>query len=127
VAGVNKAIIVGNLGQDPELRHTQAGQAVCELSVATSRKYKDNEETTWHRIVVWGKQAEACAEYLKKGRQVYVEGRLQTRSWNDKDGNKRWITEIVAEQVQFLGGGNAKRSQRQDSPPAGGYDDDLPF
>lgn len=107
--GVNKVILIGNLGKDPELRYTQGGTAVCQLSVATTRTYsnKNNErvdETEWHRVVVWSKQAEHCGQYLTKGRQVYVEGRLQTRSWDDRDGNKRYTTEIIAETVQFLGG-----------------------
>jgi len=109
MAGVNKAIIVGNLGRDPELRYTQGGSAVCQLNVATTRAYtnKNNdrvEETEWHRIVVWGKSAEHCNNYLAKGRQVYVEGRIQTRSYEDKEGIKRYSTEIVADTVQFLGG-----------------------
>lgn len=107
--GVNKVILIGNLGRDPELRYTQGGSAVAQLSVATTRTYtnRNNErvdETEWHRVVVWGKQAEFCNQYLTKGRQVYVEGRLQTRSWDDKDGNKRYSTEVVADTVQFLGG-----------------------
>ena len=110
---VNKAIVLGNLGQDPEVRYTQGGQAVASFSVATSETFNDKngerqERTEWHRIVAWGKTAELCGEYLRKGRQVYVEGRLQTRNWEDKDGQKRYTTEIVAQNVQFLGG-------RQDS------------
>lgn len=109
MAGVNKVIIIGNLGRDPELRYTSNSNPVCQLNVATTRGYtKSNnervEETEWHRIVVWGKTAEHCSRYLAKGRQVYVEGRLQTRSYDDKDGIKRYSTEIVAETVQFLGG-----------------------
>ncbi|MBK6671679.1 MAG: single-stranded DNA-binding protein [Actinobacteria bacterium] len=109
MASVNKVIILGNLGRDPEVRYTQGGTAVCQLSIATTRSYtnKQNdrtEETEWHRVVVWGKQAESCGTYLAKGRQVYIEGRLQTRSYDDKDGNKRYATEIVADVVQFIGG-----------------------
>lgn len=109
MAGVNKAIIVGNLGRDPELRYTQGGSPVCQLSVATTRAYNNKnderiEETEWHRIVVWGKQAEHCNNFLSVGRQVYVEGRIQTRSYHDKEGVKRYSTEIVADSVQFLGG-----------------------
>lgn len=108
MASVNKVIILGNLGRDPEVRYTNGGTAVCSLSVATARKYKkgndDVEETEWHRVVVWGKQAEASGKYLAKGRQVYIEGRLQTRSYDDKDGAKRYTTEIVADVVQFIGG-----------------------
>jgi single-strand DNA-binding protein len=107
MAGVNKAIIIGNLGRDPEMRYTQGGSAVATLNVATTRKYmrgqESVEETEWHRITVWGKQAESCNQYLSKGRQVYVEGRLRTSSY-ERDGVKRYSTEIVAETVQFLGG-----------------------
>lgn len=103
---VNKAIIVGNLGSDPDLKHLDSGSVLCNLSVATSRKWtsKDGErhdETQWHRVVVWGKQGESCAEYLGKGRQVYVEGRIETREY-EKEGEKRYSTEIVAERVVFL-------------------------
>ncbi len=118
-SGVNKAIIVGNLGKDPELRHTQNGNSVCQLSVATTRKYTNRnndvvEETEWHRVVVWGKSAEHCNTYLTVGRQVYVEGRIQTRSYTDNDGTKRYSTEIVADSVQFLGSasGNGRREHR---------------
>ncbi|HEY4243454.1 MAG TPA: single-stranded DNA-binding protein [Kofleriaceae bacterium] len=108
--GVNKVILVGNLGADPDMRYTPSGQGVCELRIATSESWNDKngqrqERTEWHRIVVWGKRAEVCSKYLSKGRQVYVEGRIQTRSYDDKDGNKRYITEIIAADVQFLGGG----------------------
>lgn len=108
--GVNKAIIVGNLGADVELRYTQSGQAVANFRVATNERWTDKEgesqeRTEWHRIVVWGRQAENCEKYLSKGRQVYIEGRLQTRDWEDRDGNKRYTTEIVAQTVQFLSGG----------------------
>jgi single-strand DNA-binding protein len=112
MAGVNKAIIVGHLGQDPELKHTSGGQPVCRLSVATTRTWNNKQtnekqqETEWHRVQVWGKSAEHCAEYLAKGRMVYVEGRLKTSSYDDKDGVKRYTTEIVADTVQFLGGKN---------------------
>ncbi len=114
MAGVNKVIIIGNLGRDPELRYTQGGSAVCQLNIATTRRYTNRtneqvEETEWHRVVVWGKQAEHCSNYLSKGRQVYVEGRLQTRNYDDKDGVKRYSTEIVAETVQFLGGAGEAR------------------
>jgi single-strand DNA-binding protein len=108
MAGVNKAIILGHLGRDPELRYLQSGQPVCKLNIATSRKYtnKNNEsveETEWHRVSVWGKQAEHCNNFLTKGRQVYVEGRLRTSSY-DKEGQKHYTTEIVADTVQFIGG-----------------------
>jgi single-strand DNA-binding protein len=108
--GVNKVILVGNLGADPDMRYTPSGAGVCELRMATNESWSDKngqrqERTEWHRIVVWGKRAELCAKYLSKGRQCYVEGRLRTRSWEDKEGNKRYTTEIVATDVQFLGGG----------------------
>lgn len=116
---VNKAIIVGHLGADPELRYTNGGQAVTDLRIATSRRWQGRDgsqqkDTQWHRVVVWGKQAENCKEYLSKGRQVYVEGRLQTRSWKDNDGNMRYITEVVAQNVQFLGG-SSNTSQQSSS------------
>ena len=108
MAGVNKAILVGNLGRDPELRHTQNGQAVVNFTLVTSENWTDKngervERTEWHRIVVWGKTGEMCAQYLSKGRTVYVEGRIQTREWEDKDGNKRYTTEINAQTVNFIG------------------------
>jgi single-strand DNA-binding protein len=110
MASVNKVILLGNLGADPEVRFTQGGQAVANFRMATTDSWTDKnsnqrqERTEWHRVVVWGKLAELCGEYLKKGRQCYVEGRLQTREWQDKDGQKRYTTEIVASQVVFLGG-----------------------
>jgi single-strand DNA-binding protein len=108
MASVNKVIVLGNLGRDPELRYTAGGQPVASFTVATNERWNDREgkpqeRTEWHRIVVWGKQAENCANYLQKGRSVYVEGRLQTREWEDKEGQKRQTTEIVAQTVQFLG------------------------
>ena len=108
MAGVNKVIIVGNVGRDPELRSTQNGQAVATFSVATSERFKDKdgqpqERTEWHRVVAWGRLAEICGEYLRKGKQVYVEGRLQTRDWEDKDGHKRYTTEVIANVMQMLG------------------------
>jgi single-strand DNA-binding protein len=148
MAGVNKVILVGNLGADPDMRYTPSGQGVCEMRLATGESWNDKngqrqERTEWHRIVVWGKKAEVCSKYLSKGRQVYVEGRLRTRSWEDKDGNKRYMTEVVANDVQFLGsggggggGGNGGRTAgpgMDEPPPAGdpfgggGPDDDIPF
>jgi single-strand DNA-binding protein len=154
-AGVNKAILVGHLGADPDMRYTPSGQGVCELRIATSESWNDKngqrqERTEWHRIVVWGKRAEVCSKYLSKGRQVYVEGRIQTRSFDDKEGHKRYVTEIIASDVQFLGGGNRDGEQRRstggaEGPPppsdsdfggygggsggggSGGPDDDIPF
>uniref|UniRef100_UPI0013D32DDB single-stranded DNA-binding protein n=1 Tax=Myxococcus vastator TaxID=2709664 RepID=UPI0013D32DDB len=108
--GVNKVILIGNLGADPEVRFTPGGQAVANFRIATSESWVDKngqkqERTEWHRIVVWGKLAELCGEYLKKGRQCYVEGRLQTREWTDKENRKNYTTEVVANAVTFLGGG----------------------
>ncbi|HEY0711062.1 MAG TPA: single-stranded DNA-binding protein, partial [Polyangia bacterium] len=110
MASVNKVILIGNLGGDPELKYTPSNRPLCNLSVATNEVFKDKsgqrqERTEWHRVTVWGEQAETCSKYLAKGRSVYVEGRLQTRSWDDKDGKKRYSTDIVADRVVFLGGG----------------------
>ena len=144
---INKATIVGRLGQDPETRFTQGGTAVCNFSVATDERWKDasgeqKEHTEWHRIVVWGKLAENCQKYLTKGRQVYVEGKIKTREWEDRDGNKRHTTEIIASEVKFLGskgegGGSSSGEPHADSAYAdsgssGGEDqsfndDDIPF
>jgi single-strand DNA-binding protein len=104
---LNKAMIIGNLGRDPEMRYTPNGQAVTQFTVAVNRNYKDSsgewkEETEWFRVVAWGPLAERTAEYLRKGRKVYVEGRLQTRSWEDKDGQKRYTTELIANTVTAL-------------------------
>ncbi len=126
MASVNKVILVGNLGRDPELRYTKDGQGVANFTLATNERWRDKdggsqERTEWHRIVVWGKQGENCAQYLQKGRSVYVEGRLQTRDWEDKDGNKRQTTEITALTVQFLGGrgGGAPGGAPGDAPGGG--------
>lgn len=107
---VNKAILVGNLGKDPEIRFTGTGRAVCKFPLATTTSWNDNdgnkqERTEWHNIIVWGKQGENCGKFLSKGRQVFVEGEIRSRSYDDKDGNKRYITEIIAMNVRFLGGG----------------------
>jgi single-strand DNA-binding protein len=110
MASINKVIIIGNLGRDPEVRYTPSGAAVCNVSVATTRNWKDKnsgdkvEETEWHRVVFYDRLAEIAGEYLKKGRSVYVEGRLKTRKWQDKDGKDTYTTEIVAENMQLLGG-----------------------
>ena len=127
MSSVNKVILVGNLGRDPELRYTQGGQSVCNFSIATSENWTDKsgekqERTEWHRVVVWGKPAENAAQYLTKGRSVYVEGRIQTNEWEDKEGNKRETKEIVAQSVQYLGranssGGGSKPAPEQ--PPIG--------
>ncbi len=130
MASVNKAIIVGNLGKDPEVRFTQSGKAVANFTVATTDTWMDRENgrqehTDWHNIVVWGRQAESCGQYLSKGRQVYIEGSIRPRSYEDKEGNKRYITEIVAQRVQFLGGagGSTRSGQSSDDEPGGGFDD----
>jgi single-strand DNA-binding protein len=137
---VNKVILVGNLGRDPEVRSTPSGQSVAEFSLATSRKWKDRdgnrqEQTEWHRVVCWGRQAEVAGQYLTKGKQIYVEGRIQTSSWDDKQsGEKRYKTEIICDNFQMLGrkdegpGGGGGGYDRQ-APPAGptGGDDDIPF
>lgn len=153
--GVNKVILIGNLGADPEVRFTPGGQAVANFRIATSESWNDKngqkqERTEWHRIVVWGKLAELCGEYLKKGRQCYVEGRLQTREWTDKEGRKNYTTEVVASAVTFLGGrdagdgaGGGYRGRASGGPSRGmddygppppgmddggmGGDDDIPF
>jgi single-strand DNA-binding protein len=115
---INKVILIGRLGQDPELKYTPSGSAVCNFSMATSESWADKsgqkqEKTEWHRIVVWGKLAELCNQYLAKGRQAFVEGSLQTRSWEGKDGQKRYTTEINARNIQFLGG---QAGASQDGP-----------
>jgi single-strand DNA-binding protein len=135
--GINKIILIGNLGRDPELRQTQGGNAVCEFSIAVNETWYDKdkkkqERVEWLAITAWGKLAEICSKHLSKGRQVYVEGKLRTRSWDDKNGGKRYKTEVVAETVQFLGGPNSGNGQRQQQKqdewdPDPGPEDDLPF
>ena len=119
MASVNKVILIGNLGKDPDLRYTPSGQAVATFSLATNDRYKDKdgqmvERAEWHNIVVWGKQAETAKEYLKKGRQIFVEGRIAYRTYDDREGNKRYITEVVAQRLQFLG----RREETPDRPPS---------
>ncbi|MDO8519654.1 MAG: single-stranded DNA-binding protein [Deltaproteobacteria bacterium] len=148
MASVNKVILVGNLGADPEVRYTQGGQAVCNFNVATNERWKDKtsgqpeERTEWHRVVVWGKLAELCRDYLAKGRTVYLEGRLQTRKW-EKDGVARYTTEVVAQTVQFLGARGETKSDMaghveggdtggqatpaSEGPPPFNSEDDVPF
>jgi single-strand DNA-binding protein len=148
--GVNKVILVGNLGNDPDIRYTAGGAAVANISIATAESWKDKntgeqqERTEWHRVVFFGRLAEIVGEYLRKGSQVYVEGRLQTRKWQDKEGHDRYTTEIVANEMQMLGsksGGSSNyqapaqsaSTQQQSEPPtkqAGepdDFDDDIPF
>ncbi len=115
MAGVNKVMLIGRLGQDPEVRYTTSGGAVANFSLATSENWTDKngqkqERTEWHKVVVWGKVAELCGQYLSKGRQAFIEGRLQTREWMDKEGQKRYTTEIVAQTVQFLGSAGERTS-----------------
>lgn len=125
---LNKAMVIGHLGADPEMKYTANGNAVTTFSVATSRKYtvdgQQKEETEWFRVVTWNRLAESCSQYLEKGRLVYVEGRMQTRSWEGQDGGKRYTTELIAQEVKFLGG----RPGGSDAPQ-GDYvePDDLPF
>jgi single-strand DNA-binding protein len=137
MSGVNKVILVGRLGADPEIRYTQGGAAVANFNMATSENWTDREgqkqeRTEWHRIVVWGKMAETCSQFLSKGRQVFVEGRLQTRQWEDKEGHKRYTTEIVASTVQFLDR-NQDQAKGMDNQPieapaeSGPMDEDIPF
>jgi len=151
MSGVNKAILVGHLGADPEMRHTQSGTAVATFRVATTERYNDRsgerqERTEWHRVVTWAKLAEICNTYLKKGKQVYIEGRIQTRQWEDQSGATRYTTEIVANNMVMLGRAGdtgdvpsqpySQEPVAQESGPAGGSsgggggdsdDDDLPF
>ena len=163
MASVNKVILIGNLGRDPEVRYTPNGSAVCNISLATTRNWKDKnsgekmEETEWHRVVFFDRLAEIAGEYLKKGRPVYVEGRLKTRKWTDKDGVEKYTTEVMADQMQLLGGregmggpdegggyarggGEGRQAPRAAAPagaakpaaakPATGFDDmddDIPF
>lgn len=120
MASVNKVILIGNLGRDPEVRYTPSGAAICNVTIATSRNWKDKttgektEETEWHRVVFYDKLAEIAGQYLKKGRSVYVEGRLKTRKWTDKDGIEKYTTEIIASEMQMLGG-------REGAGDEGGY------
>ena len=139
MASVNKVILLGNLGRDPEVRFTQGGTPVANFTMATTDRWNDpsgekKEKTEWHRIVVWGKQAEIAGEYLRKGRPVFVEGSLQTREWTDRDGNKRHTTEVRAFNIQFLGRADDRGSTPGAAPaeemgePAGGIaEDDIPF
>jgi len=132
---LNKALLIGNLGSDPELKYTQAGKPVARFSIATNEVWKDKQtgeqktKTTWHKVVVWGKLAEITTEYLAKGRQVYVEGRIENRSWEDNEGKKRYVTEITADKVIFLGSrGDAPAAMPDDDFSTDDIvDDDIPF
>ncbi len=145
--GINKVIIVGNLGQDPETRYMPSGSAVTNFTVATNESWKDKQtgeqkdRTEWHRVAMFGRLAEVAAEYLRKGSQVYIEGKLRTRKWQDRDGKDRYTTEIIADEMQMLGGrgGGGSAPMGSDSvpasapagappaPPADDFDDDIPF
>ncbi|WP_018865088.1 single-stranded DNA-binding protein [Thioalkalivibrio sp. ARh3] len=133
--GVNKVILLGNLGQDPERRETPNGVTVTNLRLATSERWKDKnsgedrEETEWHRIVIFGKLADIAAQYLAKGSQVYLEGKIQTRKWQDQSGNDRYSTEVVAHEMQLIGGkGGGQQPQQAPAQTGGGpLDDDVPF
>ena len=153
--GINKVILVGNLGADPDTRYMPSGKAVCNIRIATSETWKDRqsgdqqERTEWHSVVMYDKLGEIAAEYLRKGSQVYIEGKLRTRKWQDKEGKDRYTTEIIADQMQMLGGrsggssggggeyrprpaaseGRSSPESRSAPPPAddGGFDDDIPF
>ena len=143
MAGLNKVILIGNLGRDPELRYTANGQAVANFTLATTESWTNKsgereQRTEWHRIVTWGRLAEICGEHLSKGKQVYVEGRLQTREWEDREGNKRKTTEVTANQVLMLGRRgdapgdpssppDAPEDSPQDASPKPDSSDDIPF
>jgi single-strand DNA-binding protein len=148
MAGVNKVIVVGNLGSDPEVKFTASGQAVARFSIATSENWTDKngqkqERTEWHRIVAWGKLGEICGKHLAKGRQAYVEGKLQTNQWTDKEGQKRYTTEVIASTVQFLGsprdgasrgggpnaefGEDAQSAPNMGAEPSFDADEEIPF
>ncbi|MBW2096011.1 MAG: single-stranded DNA-binding protein [Deltaproteobacteria bacterium] len=138
MASINKVILIGNLGADPEVRYTPSGRAVANFRIATTEQWTNKEggkeeRTEWHRIVAWGRLGEICGEYLHKGKQVYIEGKLQTRSWEDRDGNKRFTTEILAQTMQMLG--SAGKEGRASTPderypveePVTVPEDDIPF
>lgn len=132
MSGVNKVILIGRLGADPETRDTSGGKTVCQLSVATSDNWTDSEgqkqeRTEWHRVIAWGKLAEVCGKHLEKGRQIYLEGKIQTRSWETDDGQKKYTTEIIANTVQFLGSKGANASSGQAPEPAFDSSEEIPF
>ncbi len=147
MGSLNKVLLIGNLGKDPELKYTPGGRAITTFSLATTRKWRDKEgnsqeDTQWHNIKIWGRQAEVAQQYLKKGRQVYIEGRIETRTYDDKDGNRKWFTDINVQQFVMLGsrsdaapGGDMGSQSTDQSAPAApaapsgpaATDDDLPF
>lgn len=134
---LNKIHLIGNLGKDPELKYTPSGTAVCTFSIATTERRKDKEDvTTWHDIIAWSGLAEICGKYLSKGKQVYIEGRIQKRSYDDRDGNKRYVTEVVANEMQMLSKSEGQRQDSNNTGTSSGYapkeppfnpDDDVPF
>jgi single-strand DNA-binding protein len=138
MAGINKVILIGNLGADPEIRYTASGMAVAKLRIATTERYKDKdkqdwqERTEWHRVTAWGKLAEICGQYLSKGRQVYIEGKIRSNTWEGQDGVKRYSYEIIADTMQMLGQGPGRGMEREPEPPfgppeGGVPEDDIPF
>jgi len=138
MAGVNKVILLGRLGADPEVRYTSSGTAITNFRMATStfftnKEGQKEEKTDWHRVVAFGRLGEICGEYLAKGKQVYIEGRLQTRDWEDKEGKKRYITEVIAQSMQLLGSPSAEKDRSSSEPPplddsaAGPPESDVPF
>ena len=138
MASLNRVLLIGNLGADPELSYTPSGTAKATMRLAThevwtNKSGEKGERTEWHRVIAWGRLAEICGDYLTKGRQIFVEGRLQTRSWEDRDGNKRWTTEVVASNMQMLGSPQGAPSEKELPPPgleiedSPEPDDDIPF
>ncbi len=140
MASLNKVLLIGNLGRDPEVRYTASGDAMCSFSIATSENWKDKsgakqESTCWHNIVMYRKLAEIAGQYLKKGSSVYLEGKIQTRKWQDKEGKDRYTTEVIADQMKMLGGKSdsngaaptAAQPEAQENAPIGQFDDDIPF
>ena len=143
MASVNKVIVLGNLGRDPEMRYTADGKAIATLNIATSESFKDKdgnkkENTEWHRVVLFGRTAEVAGEYLRKGSTAYIEGRLQTRKWTDKEGQERYTTEIVGDRLQLIGGKKSEEGGSEHAPapasrggntppPVEDFDDEIPF
>ena len=132
MAGINKVILIGHLGADPELRYTPNGTPVANFRIATTERWTNKqgertESTEWHRIVAWGKLGEFCGQYLNKGKQIYIEGRLRTRSWEDRDGKKQWTTEIIAQRLQLLGKPEKPSEEEVPVPEEAPFEEDIPF
>ena len=133
MSGINKVILIGNLGKDPEVRYSPDGGAIASLTLATSESWKDKntgekvEKTEWHRVVAFKRTAEIMGEYLKKGSKVYIEGKLQTRKWQDKEGKDRYTTEVVARDMQMLDSRGGPQEQAAPEPAGGDFDDEIPF